>query len=76
MFAGIFTPKDKWHITRVSNLKYLADRWTPEEMGGNQVQVIVVRDKKLLEGSLTGGQKWSLRFACHNIRRHLREVFN
>jgi len=52
MLAAIITPRDPWNITRVSDLKYLADRWTPEDMGGNEVKVIVVRNKKLLEGNL------------------------
>ena len=52
MLAAIITPSDSWNITRVSDLKYLADRWTPEEMGGNEVQVIVVRNKVLLDGKL------------------------
>ena len=52
MLAAIITPSDPWNITRVSDLKYLADRWTPEEIGGSKVKVIVVRDKTLLEGNL------------------------
>ena len=52
MLAGIITPNDSWNITRDTDLKYLADRWTPEEMGGNDVNVIVVRNKALLEGKL------------------------
>ena len=52
MLVAVITPKDPWNITRVSDLKYLADRWTPAEMGGNEVTVIVVRDKRLLGGKL------------------------
>jgi len=52
MLAAVITPNDPWNITRVSDLKFLADRWTPEEMGGDNVQVIVVRNKTLLEGKL------------------------
>ena len=52
MLAAVITPSDPWNTTRVSDLKYLADRWTPEEMGGNEVKVLVVRNKALLEGKL------------------------
>ena len=50
--TAIITPKDQWCITRVSDLKYLADRWTPEDMGGREVDVIVVRNKELLKGQI------------------------
>jgi serine protease Do len=53
MLAAVITPKDPWNITLVSDLKYLAERWTPEEMGGNEVRVVVVRNRELLEGRLT-----------------------
>ncbi|MCL2623309.1 MAG: trypsin-like peptidase domain-containing protein [Planctomycetaceae bacterium] len=52
MLAAIITPKDSWNITLVSDLKYLAERWTPEDMGGNKVKVVVVRNRQLLEGTL------------------------
>ena len=52
MLAAIITPKDPWNITRVADLTYLADRWTPDQLGGNEVQVIVVRDKTLLRGTV------------------------
>jgi len=52
MLAAIITPSESWNITRVSDMKYLADRWTPEEMGGDKVQVIVVRNKVLLQAKL------------------------
>jgi serine protease Do len=53
MLAAIITPADPWNITRVSDLKYLADRWTSEEMGGDEVVVIVVRNKTLLKGPVS-----------------------
>ena len=52
MLAAIITPKDPWNITRVSDLEYLAKRWTPKEIGGNEVQVIVVRNRVFLQGTL------------------------
>ena len=52
LLAAIITPKDPWNITQVRDLKYLAERWTTEKMGGDEVKVIVVRDRKLLEGIL------------------------
>jgi len=52
LLAAIIAPNDPWNITRVTDLKYLADHWTPEELGGNEVKVIVVRNKTLLEGKL------------------------
>ena len=52
MLAAIITPKDPWNITRISDLKYLAEHWTVDEMGGDEVKVIVVRNRKLFEGDL------------------------
>ena len=53
LLCAIITPKDPWNTTRVGDLKWIAECWTPEEMGGDEVKVIVVRDKKLLEGRVT-----------------------
>jgi hypothetical protein len=53
LLAAIITPKDAWNVTIRRDLRYLAERWTPEQMGGSEVKVIVIRDKVLLEGSLT-----------------------
>ena len=52
LLAAIITPNDPWNITRVGDLKWLAERWTPAEMGCTEVQVIVVRNQKLFEGSI------------------------
>jgi hypothetical protein len=52
LLAAIITPKDPWNIMQVADLKYFAERWTPEQMGGNEVKVIVIRDKMLFEGIL------------------------
>jgi len=52
MLAAIITPKDPWNITRVADLKYIAEHWTPEQMGCDEAKIIVVRDKKLLEGKV------------------------
>ena len=57
LLCAIITPKDPWNTTRVSDLKYLGDRWTPEEMGGSEVRIIVIRDKKLFEGQVPVGKK-------------------
>lgn len=52
MLAGVITGKDAWNITQISDLKYLAERWTPEEMGGGEVSVIVVRNQEQFLGTL------------------------
>jgi len=53
LLIAIITPNDAWHITRISDLKYFADRWTPEELGGIEVKVVVIRGGQVLEGKIT-----------------------
>ena len=67
MLAAIITPKDPWNITRVSDLKYLAERWTSEEMGGNEVKIIIVRNQRLFEGNLPVPQN-NLANTSQNLR--------
>ena len=54
MLAGmLLTSKmEGWNIMRANDLKYLAERWSPEELGGNEVTVLVIRNQKLLKGIL------------------------
>ena len=69
LLAAIITPKDPWNITRIGDLKYLAERWTPDEMGGSEVQVIVVRNRQLLEGTLPVGMNNSLANSSQKLTR-------
>ena len=54
MLAGMITgtiKKNGWNIWQITDLKYLAERWTPEEMG-NEVTVIVIRNQEQFAGRL------------------------
>ena len=54
MLAGMITgtvKKEGWNIRQITDLKYFAERWTPEEMG-DEVTVIVIRDQEQFFGSL------------------------
>lgn len=51
MLAGMITDKEAWNITHITDLKYLAERWTPEEMGA-EVKIIVIRNQEQFVGTL------------------------
>ena len=51
MLAGMITGTNAWNITRITDLKYLAERWSPEELG-SEVTVIVIRNQGQFAGRL------------------------
>ena len=51
MLAGMITGTNAWNIMRITDLKYLAERWSPEELG-SEVTVLVIRNQEQFAGRL------------------------